>query len=340
MEMLSENTLQGWLEGYILSGRHGVFVSYEAFFMIIASMVDQYEKFLHQSERIAWRKPLPAMNFVITSSSWRQDHNGFSHQNPGFISSVLNQHSKHVNVYFPPDANSLLVNMTQVLHSTDSINLIVTGKRELPQYLTMPEAEVQMNEGVTVWEWAGHNSATPDVVFAASGDYALQEVLIAMDILKTDLPELNTRLVYVSEISCFGIGDNHVRSRLNLEQFHTLFERDVPILYSYHGYPEDIKMLVFNHPDAPRFHVYGYAEQGTTTTPFDMQVQNGTSRYHLVLEALRYCAKSNPSVQAKMYQLQEKYLDILKRHKEYIVLHGDDMPEVKDYQFNNEPTDN
>lgn len=339
MEMLSENTLQGWLEGYILSGRHGVFVSYEAFFMIIASMVDQYEKFLHQSERIAWRKPLPAMNFVITSSSWRQDHNGFSHQNPGFISSVLNQHSKHVNVYFPPDANSLLVNMTQVLHSADSINLIVTGKRKLPQYLTMPEARVQMNEGVAIWEWAGNNSTTPGVVFAASGDYALQEVLIAMDILKTDLPELNTRLVYVSEISCFGIGDNHVRSRINLEQFHVLFGHDVPILYSYHGYPEDIKMLVFNHPDAPRFHVYGYIEQGTTTTPFDMQVQNGTSRYHLVLEALRYCAKSNQSVQAQMYQLQEKYLDILKRHKEYIVLHGDDMPEILHYRLQNEPTD-
>lgn len=334
MEMLSEHTLQGWMQGYILSGRYAIFVSYEAFMMIIASMVDQYAKYLLQMQKIAWRKPLPSMNFVLTSTSWRQDHNGFSHQNPGFISDALNKHSELVNIHFPPDANMLLSTIEDCFASENKINIIVTCKRDLPQYLTLTEAKEQIKSGLNRWAWAGNNDKDPDVIFAATGEYSTQEALAAIKLLKELIPEMSTRFVNISELTCFGIGDTRNACRVSMTKFNEIFTRDRDIIYTYHGYPEDIKQLIYNHPAAPRFKIHGYIEKGTTTTPFDMQVLNRASRYHLALEAVESASKVNPKVMSRLYELKMHFDGLLLKHNLYIREHGVDMPEIADFKLN------
>lgn len=333
MEILSEHTLQGWLQGYTLTGRHGVFISYEAFMMIVASMVDQYSKFLKQTDLISWRSPVPSMNIVLTSNAWRQDHNGFSHQNPGFISSVLNDQCNKVNVHFPADANMLLATMEDCLRTKNMVNVIITGKRELPQYMSIQEARLQIKSGINRWVWAGNHDSDPDVVFVATGDYMTQETLAAIKILKDIAPEMRTRFINISELTCFGIGDNRNLCRISLREFRELFTADREIIYNYHGYPEDIKHLIYNHPDAHRFHIKGYVEKGTTTTPFDMVVQNGTDRYSLAIEAIEYASAVNNEILIKKGTLQKQLEDILEKHRHFIKEHGEDIPEVTEFKL-------
>lgn len=333
MEILSEHTLQGWMEGYTLTGRHSIFITYEAFAMIIASMIDQYTKFLKQSEAIEWRKPVPSLNFVLTSTSWRQDHNGYSHQNPGFISSMLNDYSSFINIHFPSDANMMLATMEEVFATTNKVNIIVAGKRPLPQYLSLEEARRDIQKGIANWEWAGNTPDNPDVVFAATGDYATQESLAAINLLKEMIPDLKTRFISVSELTCFGIGDQCNVCKITSGEFEELFTSDKDIIYSYHGYPEDIKSLVFNHNAASRFKVHGYIEKGTTTTPFDMQVQNRASRYQLMIEAIESASKTNPLVKAKRMSYENQIHSILTKHQEHIRRSGEDIKEVTEFKF-------
>jgi len=333
MEILSEHTLQGWLEGYVLTGRHGIFITYEAFGMIVASMIDQYSKFLKQSKDVYWRKPLPSLNIVLTSGSWRQDHNGYSHQNPGLISSILNDYSHFIRVHFPVDANMLLATAEEVFSSTNTINLIVSGKTDLPQYLTISEAKQQMTKGLHSWDFVGNNHENPDIVLTATGDYPTKEAVATLQILKEDIPEINTRFVSVSEITCFGIGDHPIQNKINDDQFTSVFSTDVPIIYTYHGYPEDIKQLIFNHPDSHRFIIHGYQEKGTITSPFDMLVLNNISRYQLGIEAIEKVLEARPELKEKAQPVIEKYSNLLAKHYEHIRKHGSDIPEVTDFTF-------
>lgn len=334
MEILSEHTLQGWLEGYVLTGRHGIFITYEAFGMIVASMIDQYTKFLKQSKGIAWRKPLPSLNIVLTSTSWRQDHNGFSHQNPGLISSLLNDYSNSIRVHFPVDANMLIATAEEIFKTTNVVNLVIASKRELPQYLSINDSLKQMQNGMSSWDFVGNNNHSPDVVFAATGDTTTKEVLATLQILRKDFPELSTKFVSVSEITCFGIGDHSVQSKINDLQFTKLFGAAVPIIYGYHGYAEDIKQLIFRHAESERFIIHGYQEKGTTTTPFDMLVLNNCSRYQLAIEAIERAHNLTPEKEAKGKKVIDKYKAVLKKHKQYIVNNGEDMPEVNNFVFN------
>jgi len=333
MEILSEHTLQGWLEGYTLTGRHGIFITYEAFGMIVASMIDQYTKFLKQSKTVEWRKPVPSLNIVLTSSSWRQDHNGYSHQNPGLITSVLNDYSNFVRVHFPVDANMLLATAEEAFSTTNVVNLIIAAKRELPQYLSIEDAKQQMTTGMHAWDFIGNNNDNPDVVFTATGDYPTKEVIATIQILKEDLPELNTRFVSVSEITCFGIGDHPVISKINEEQFDEVFTSNAPIIYAYHGYPEDIKQLIFNHPSSRRFFIRGYSEKGTTTTPFDMLVLNNCSRFQMAIDAIEKVLVKKPELEDKGTTVINKYKELLAKHKTFIKQSGEDIPEVTNFVF-------
>jgi xylulose-5-phosphate/fructose-6-phosphate phosphoketolase len=333
MEVLSENLLMGWMQGYVLTGRQSIFISYEAFAMIIASMLDQYAKFMAKAELVKWRNPLPSLNFILTSNSWRQDHNGFSHQNPGFVSNALNKHANVVNIFFPVDANSLVATIEENLKSTNKINIVIAGKTDLPQYLTLNEAKAQHKTGVAVWEWAGNNSDQPDVIFAATGDYMTFESLAAIKILREIAPEINTRFVSVNELTAFGIGDNFNISKIDRTQFDAIFTADKEILYNYHGFPEDIKQLIFNHPAASRFHINGYIEKGTTTTPFDMMVQNHCSRYDLAIDAINFAVIQNPSLKKKASGYLNYFKALLSKHEIFIQEHGFDMPEITEFKL-------
>lgn len=331
MEVLSENLLMGWMQGYVMTGRHSIFISYEAFMMIIASMVDQYSKFMAKAKEVPWRKPFPSLNFVLSSNSWRQDHNGFSHQNPGFISSALNNHSSNVNVFFPADANSLIATIEENLSSHDKINIVIAGKTDLPQYLSVDEAKIQGKSGIDIWEWAGHGSENPDVVFVASGDYMTFETLAAIKILREVAPEIKTRFVSISELTGFGIGDNFNKCNIDKDEFNKIFTPDKEIIYAYHGYPEDIKQLIFNHPASTRFHIHGYIEKGTTTTPFDMLVQNQCSRYNLAIDAVNFSEMNNTILKKQGRNHLNYFKALLGKHEIYIHEHGYDMPEVTEF---------
>ncbi|HEC64818.1 MAG TPA: phosphoketolase family protein [bacterium] len=330
MEMLSEHTLEGWMQGYVLTGRNALFISYEAFMMIIASMVDQYSKFLKQSKDIKWRRSLPSLNFLLTSTSWRQDHNGYSHQNPGFISSTLNDYTESTNIYFPPDANTLLAATERALQSENKINIIIAGKRHIPQHLSLKKAREQTSHGLLWWKGKGTNDKDPDIVFAASGDYSTLESISAIKILKKLLPEVNTRFVSVSEITSFGVGDNCRKCRADKSLLTRTFTKDKPVLYSYHGYPEDIKSLLYNHEFANRFHIFGYQEKGTTTTPFDMQVANSCSRLHLVLKALELL-RSSKKLKKKLEKTESYMQELLKKHHLETKETGMDIDEIRNF---------
>lgn len=334
MEILSENVLTAWMEGYTLTGRHSILVSYEAFMMIAASMVDQYLKFIQQKNRIYWRKAVPSLNFIITSASWRQEHNGLSHQNPGFVSSVLNNHTSHVDVHYPVDANMLIKTMEQCLTTYNKVNVIVAGKHDMPQYLTMQDCGYQMQNGIGVWDGATKGSKNPDVVMAATGDYMTLEVLAALKLLGEWAPEINTRFVSVTEISNFNLGDLENPGKVSNELFNHYFTPDKPVIYAYHGYVEDIKALLYGNPASTRFKLHGYSERGTTTTPFDMLVLNKMSRYQLALEAAAAYLKTHPEFADKFTALQMNVKTILAKHDMYIMANGKDMPEVTDFKLN------
>lgn len=337
IEMLSEHTLLGHLLGYILTGRHGMFATYEAFSMINVSMVDQHCKFIKQAKRIKWRKPIAALNYLLTSNCWRQEHNGFSHQNVGFISNALEKHPEIFSVYFPSDANSLMVTWEQNFKSRNKVNVVVAGKTDMPQWLSVKEARKQYENGVMIWDWIDPVAAkNPDLVFGCAGDYMLEEVMAAIEILRNEIPEFKTRLVYVSEMTSKGFGTlkKHLGGE-NVKEFEKYFGPTQPVIFNFHGYPITIKKLLFGHPHAERFSIHGYNEEGSTTTPFDMQVRNGTSRFHLVIEAMEKAGLKNRKYARKAKALHTKYKKKLAQHKPYVIANGIDLPEVLHWKWEN-----
>jgi xylulose-5-phosphate/fructose-6-phosphate phosphoketolase len=327
MEMLSEHTLQSWLQGYVLTGRHGIFPSYEAFLPIVDSMVSQYLKFIVSSLAYPWRKPVSALNYILTSVCWRQDHNGFSHQNPGFITTLLNKsrEEKLVRLYFPADANMLLVVGNWALQSTNRVNAIVADKYPTRQWLTYAEAAEQAKQGAGIWDFA--SSDNPDVVLAACGDYQTQELLATIKLLREHAPKVRVRFVNVSELNVLGTEEQYPNALSNAA-FEKLFTADKQIFFSFHGYPDTVKQLLFGRCNPERLHVVGYTEQGTTTTPFDMLVRNGVSRYQIAPAVVAAAAKSNRALAKNADALSAWCAKKLAEHKAYILREGHDPEEI------------
>jgi xylulose-5-phosphate/fructose-6-phosphate phosphoketolase len=329
MEVLSEHMCQGWLEGYLLTGRHGFFSCYEAFIHIIDSMFNQHAKWIKVSRELPWRKPISSLNYLLTSHVWRQDHNGFSHQDPGFIDLVANKSADIVRVYLPPDANTLLVIGDHCLKTWDRVNVIVAGKQPEPQWLTIEEAEVHCKAGIGIWEWAGtEEGLDPDIVMACAGDVPTMETLAAVDYLRQILPHLRIRVVNVVNLMALQSPQQHPHG-ISDEAFDDIFTRDRPVVFAYHGYPYLIHRLVYKRTNHRNFHVRGFVEEGTTTTPFDMAVMNELDRFHLAIEAIERL----PALKDKAAGLVETLKDKLALHKAYVHEHGDDMPKIRDWKW-------
>jgi xylulose-5-phosphate/fructose-6-phosphate phosphoketolase len=327
MEILSEHTIQGWLEGYLLTGRHGLFASYEAFIHIVASMFNQHAKWLDVSQEIPWRRPVASLNYLLTSHVWRQDHNGFSHQDPGFVDHVLTKKATVVRVYFPPDANCLLYVTDRCLRSRDLVNVIVAGKQPAPQWLDMPAAIRHCTRGAGMWAWASNDEGTdPDVVMACAGDVPTMETLAAVDFLRGHLPDLKIRVVNVVDLMTLQTADEHPNG-LSDREFDSLFTVDRPIIFAYHGYPWLIHRLTYRRTNHDNLHVRGYKEEGSTTTPFDMVVRNEIDRFSLARDVIDRV----PGLGQRAAHLRQLVRDIHVDHGEYIREHGDDMPVVKDW---------
>jgi xylulose-5-phosphate/fructose-6-phosphate phosphoketolase len=337
IEMLSEHTLMGHLLGYLLTGRQGMFATYEAFSMVNVSMVDQHCKFIKQARRLKWRKPIASLNYLLTSNCWRQEHNGFSHQNVGFISNALEKHGDFVSVYFPPDANSLMVTWEGNFQSRNKVNVVVAGKTDLPQWLSVKEARQQMETGVMTWGWIDPDgSKDPDIILAAAGDYMIEEVVAAVDILRHEIPEFKTRFVCVSEMTAHGLGAvKKPLNEKNVLEFEKYFGKTQPILFNFHGYAITVKKLLFGHPHAGRFTISGYSEEGSTTTPFDMQCRNGTSRFHLVIAAMEKAGLNNKKYARKAKELIKKYQKKLQENRKYVEKNGVDLAEVVHWKWDN-----
>lgn len=329
MEILSEHTCQGWLEGYLLTGRHGLFSCYEAFIHIIDSMFNQHAKWLKVCHEIHWRRPIASLNILLTSHVWRQDHNGFSHQDPGFIDHVVNKKADIVRVFLPPDANTLLCVTEQCLKSRDLVNVIVAGKQPQLQWLDMESAALHCAAGIGIWEWAcNDHGAEPDVVLVAAGDVPTLEMLAAIDILRQHAPELKIRFINVVDLMTLQPKEEHPHG-LSDKDFDTLFTTDKPIIFAYHGYPWLIHRLTYRRTNHYNLHVRGYKEEGTTTTPFDMVVLNDLDRFHLVADVIDRV----PTLGYRAAHLKQAMHNKRIEHREYIIKHGDDMPEVKDWQW-------
>ena len=328
MEVLSEHCCEGWLEGYLLTGRHGLYASYEAFAMISAAMTVQHSKWLEEARKLDWRAPIASLNILLTSTCWRNDHNGFSHQGPGLIDTMLSKKGSVTRIYLPPDANCLLSVADHCLRSRDYVNLIVIDKQPQPQWLDIESAVEHCRRGASSWGWAGNESAgaAPDLVLACAGDIPTLETLAAADLLRRRLPELQFRVVNVVDLMKLPPADRHPHGMSEVS-FRELFTESSHVVFAFHGYPGGIHGLVHGRPQPERFHVRGYMEEGTTTTPFDMVVRNGISRYHLVLEALRRSPRTPPGAS----ELAEYCSEMLDRHRSYIVEHFEDMPEVRDW---------
>ena len=328
MEMLSEHNLQGLAQGYTLTGRHSVFASYEAFIQVVSSMTDQYAKFLKHSMNYEWRGLFPSLNYILTSSGWRQDHNGFSHQNPGFIDDVLRRHGNFVDVYFPADGNTTLVVMEKVLSSTRQINVVVAGKTQEPRWLTPDLARQQLKTGITTWEFASDNN--PDVVLAGIGDYPTKEVMAAIDLAKREWPDIRLRCVNISSITGRGFGQ--AQNCISEEEFNNQFTTDKPVICNFHGYPETLEAILFKYiNDAGRFDVRGYIEQGSTTTPFDMHARNKTSRYDLIIAIFERLIESGRIKESDGQAIIDKYRQKLADNIEYIKINGIDTPEIDNW---------
>lgn len=328
MEMLSEHSLQGLMQGYILTGRHGLFVSYEAFVQIISSMVDQYAKFLKVAREVPWRDVVPSLNYILTSSGWRQEHNGFSHQNPGFIDNVLQRQGCFTNVYFPADANVALVTFKQMMESTKEINVLVCGKRPLPIWRSLEEAKKDVRDGISIWNFASDDD--PHIVMASAGDYITQEALAAVSIIRSELPELRIRFVNITSLSALGMG--HSGCKVLPKDFTDYFTVDKPIIFNFHGYPQTIKQVLFDYGcSSERVYVHGYEESGSTTTPFDMMIRNRVDRFHLAIEAFALAHKAGVIDADKAKRLIDLLQERLAAHREYIIENGDDPIDITNW---------
>ncbi|MBB5102376.1 phosphoketolase family protein [Streptomyces spectabilis] len=330
MEILSEHLCQGWLEGYLLTGRHGLFSCYEAFVHIVDSMVNQHIKWLKTSRELTWRAPIPSLNYLLTSHVWRQDHNGFSHQDPGFVDHVLNKSPEVVRVYLPPDANTLLSVAEHALLSRDYVNVIVAGKQPCFDWLSMDQARAHCARGAGIWEWAGSagDGREPDVVLACAGDVPTQETLAASALLRRHLPELAVRVVNVVDIARLLPREEHPHGMSDFE-YDGLFTTDKPVIFAYHGYPWLIHRLAYRRTGHPHLHVRGYKEMGTTTTPFDMVVRNDMDRYRLVMDVIDRV----PGCGVRAAELRQKMADARTRHHAWIREHGTDLPEVAEWTW-------
>jgi len=326
MEVLSEHLCQGWLEGYLLTGRHGLFPCYEAFALIVDSMLNQHAKWIKACKELPWRKPISSLNYLLTSHAWRQDHNGYSHQGPGFIESVLQKKSSVARIYFPPDANTLLSVMDHCLRSKDYINLIVAGKQPMPQWLDMPSAIEHCKRGIGVWDFASNDNGDPEIVFAAAGDTPTLETLAAIHLLRQQFPDLRMRMINIVDLFTLMDAKDHSHG-LDMGGFDSLFTKDKHVVCAFHGHPRVIHELIYHHQCNPRFHVHGYIEEGTTTTPFDMVVCNNMSRFHLAIQAMHHITRLQSMAGDFISSCEQK----LKEHKQYIFEHGEDMPEITEW---------
>jgi xylulose-5-phosphate/fructose-6-phosphate phosphoketolase len=328
MEVLSEHSCHGWLEGYTLTGRHGMFATYEAFAMVSASQTVQHGKWLQEADKLPWRAPVPSLNILLTSTAWRNDHNGFSHQGPGLLQNVIVQRGEVSRVYLPPDANCLLSVADHCLRSRSYINVIVIDKQPQLQWLSIDEAAEHCAQGAGIWDWAGNDdgAAEPDVVLACAGDVVTMETVAAAAILREQLPSLRVRVVNVVDLMTLPRRRDHPHG-MSETRFAELFTDDVDVVFSFHGYPGAIHQLVHGRPDADRFHVRGFVEEGTTTTPFDMVVKNRVSRYHLVMDAINNAGRT-PRGATELKRWCEQKLD---EHQAYVVEHLEDVPEVRDW---------
>ncbi len=330
MEILSEHTCQGWLEGYLLTGRHGFFSCYEAFIHIVDSMFNQHAKWLKTTRsEIPWRRPIASLNYLLTSHVWRQDHNGFSHQDPGFIDHVVNKKADVVRVYFPPDANTLLSVTDHCLRSRNYVNVIVAGKQPQPQWLNMEEAVRHCTSGIGIWEWASNDrGGEPDVVMACAGDVPTIETLAAVELLREYTPQLKVRVINVVDLMTLQPKEEHPHG-LSDRDFDTLFTTDKPVIFAYHGYPWLIHRLTYRRTNHKNLHVRGYKEEGTTTTPFDMVVRNDLDRFHLVSDVIDRV----PGLGYLAAYTKQAIRDKLIEHKEYIAKYGQDMPEIREWTW-------
>jgi xylulose-5-phosphate/fructose-6-phosphate phosphoketolase len=327
MEILSEHTIQGWVEGYLLTGRHAFFSCYEAFIHIVSSMFNQYAKWLDVCEEIPWRRPVASLNYLLTSHVWRQDHNGFSHQDPGFIDHVLTKKASVTRVYLPPDANCLLYVTDKCLRSRSLVNVIVAGKQPEAQWLDMASAIQHCGAGAGIWEWASNcGTAAPDVVMACAGDVPTMETLAAVDFLRKHLPDLKVRVVNVVDLMTLQPKEEHPNG-LSGAEFDSLFTVDRPVIFAYHGYPWLIHRLTYRRTNHDNLHVRGYKEEGTTTTPFDMVVLNELDRFSLARDVIDRV----PGLAERAVDVRRLIVDIHGEHRRYICEHGDDMPLVKDW---------
>jgi len=326
MEILSEHTCQGWLEGYLLTGRHGLFSCYEAFIHIVDSMFNQHAKWLKVARTLAWRRPIPSLNYLLTSHVWRQDHNGFSHQDPGFIDHVVNKKAEVIRVYLPPDVNTLLSVADHCLRSRDYVNVIVAGKQSQPTWLDIDAAVAHCNRGLGIWEWASNDDGDPDVVLACAGDVPTLETLAAADLLRHHLPEVRVRVVNVVDLMRLQPSSAHPHG-LSDAEFDAIFTTDRPIVFAYHGYPSLIHRLTYRRTNHANLHVRGYKEEGATTTPFDMVVINDMDRFHLVMDVIDWV----PGLARRAAVFRQSMVDKRTAHHGYVREHGEDMPEIRQW---------
>jgi len=329
IEMLSENSLQGLTQGYVLTGRFAVFPSYESFIMIVASMADQYSKFLKVARKTEWRGDIPSLNYIISSTGWRQEHNGFSHQNPGFMDNLLQLHHDFINVYFPADENEAVLIAEKCLKSKNEINVIVSEKTVEPVWLTQEQYKKEIDQGLSIWDFASDEN--PDVVFGGCGQYLTKEALAVVQLLKEEAPEVKVRFVNIVELSPDSVGHS---KKITQSEFEKYFTKDKPVIINFHGYPETVKQIVFDYVNAlNRITVHGYMESGSTTTPLDLHIRNKTDRYNLLIEAIEKVAKNGVIEKEKAEKIVGKYQQKIKDHKEYILKVGDDPEEILNWKW-------
>jgi xylulose-5-phosphate/fructose-6-phosphate phosphoketolase len=328
MEILSEHMCEGWLEGYLLTGRHGFFSCYEAFIHIVDSMFNQHAKWLKTTRLLPWRKPISSLNYLLTSHVWRQDHNGFSHQDPGFIDHVANKTAGVVRIYLPPDTNCLLSVADHCLRSRNYVNLIVAGKQPAPNWLNMDEAVAHCTSGLGIWEWASNDGGSPDVVMACAGDVPTLETLAAVSLLRERIPELKIRVVNVVDLMALQPATEHPHGLAD-EDFDALFTTDKAVIFAYHGYPTLIHRLTYRRRNHHNIHVRGYVEEGTTTTPFDMVVLNRMDRFRLAWDVVRRV----PRLESMREAAEQQFSETLQKHRLYVAEHGEDLPEVRNWKW-------
>src|SRR5438034_1979414 len=326
MEVLSEHMCQGWLEGYLLTGRHGFFSCYEGFIHIVDSMFNQHAKWLKTTRDIPWQRPISSLNYLLTSHVWRQDHNGFSHQDPGFIDFVMNKKADIIRVYLPPDTNTLLSTADHCLRSRDYVNVIVAGKQPSLNWLGMEDAVLHCTRGLGIWEWASTDDDDPDVVMACAGDVPTLETLAAVDLLRQHLPDLRVRVVNVVDLMRLQPESEHPHG-LSDREFDNIFTADRPVIFAYHGYPWLIHRLAYRRANHHNLHVRGYKEEGTTTTPFDMVMLNDMDRFHLVIDVIDRV----PGLGQRAALLRQQMVDERLRARAYTREHGEDHPAVREW---------